>query len=222
MIRMTCDKCEQAFEAEDSDAGGRVACPYCGDVNRVPAAVTTSSAVPATMSRGREGPSSMGASEGVGGETPLRIVRAAMFRAHPLLYSLMVLLLLAGLVMAIGAALLVQWTNTLIWIGLALAAAAALWWLIWWLAPHRWVRLEITSKRTIRHEGIVMRKTSEVLHNHIRNIKIEQTFFQRLLGVGSLSIDAAGGDSDTPIEIEVHDIPDPDGVRELIDKHRRM
>jgi membrane protein YdbS with pleckstrin-like domain len=225
MIRITCDNCEKPFEADESDAGGRLACPYCGDVNRVPGTEATAT-VPAAVPRGREVASSprsaSAAAVSPGEESRLRIVRAAMFRAHPLLYSLMVLLFLAGLVLAVGAAISVEWKDTLIWIGVAMSIVAAIWWLIWWLAPHRWVRLEITSKRTIRHEGIIMRKTSEVLHNHIRNIKIEQTFFQRLLGVGSLSIDAAGGDSETPIEIEVRDIPDPDGVRQLIDKHRRI
>ena len=143
MIRITCDNCEKPFEADDSDAGGRLACPYCGDVNRVPAPTAAEGdSVAAALPRGREVASSPTPPAKAGSsadETRLRMVRAAMFRAHPILYSLMVLLLIAGLVLAIGAAISPEWDNVLIWVGLGVSVGAAIWWLIWWLAPHRWV-----------------------------------------------------------------------------------
>ena len=137
----------------------------------------------------------------------------------------MVLLFAGGLVLA-GLAKFspqfvdVRWT---FWGGLALSAIAALWWLVWWAAPHRWVKLTITNKRTIRQEGIVVRKTSEVLHNHIRNVKIEQSVVERLLGVGSIAIDTAGGDGpEEMVEIEMKHVAQPYRVKEIIDQYRRM
>jgi uncharacterized membrane protein YdbT with pleckstrin-like domain len=143
-----------------------------------------------------------------------------MFRAHPFWYSLMVLLFVGGLVAAVMGAPLATVGGPLP--GLAITGVAALWWLVWWAAPHRWVKLIITTKRTIRQEGIVVRRTSEVLHNHIRNVKIEQTFLNRLLGVGRLSIDAAGGSDEEPIEIEMRHVPRPYQVKELIDRYREL
>lgn len=147
-----------------------------------------------------------------------------MFRAHPFWYSLMVVLFLGGITVAVLTKTTSQFTSMpwLVWAGLAAAGIGLLWWLIWWAAPHRWVKLIITNKRTIRQEGIVVRKTSEVLHNHIRNVKIEQSFLQRLLGVGSLSIDSAGGDEKEMVEIQMNHVPRPYNVKQTLDQFRRM
>jgi hypothetical protein len=38
VITLTCDNCDKAFQVEDdAQPGEKVSCPYCGDVNRVPA-----------------------------------------------------------------------------------------------------------------------------------------------------------------------------------------
>ena len=38
MITLSCDRCEQTLEVPDEQAGTKVRCPHCGDVNVVPAA----------------------------------------------------------------------------------------------------------------------------------------------------------------------------------------
>ena len=38
MIEIECDNCERVFEVSPKQAGGKVPCPHCGDVNRVPPA----------------------------------------------------------------------------------------------------------------------------------------------------------------------------------------
>lgn len=149
------------------------------------------------------------------------IVRQAMFRAHPFLYSLMVLTILLGISWAIAALMQSQWARWHLWLGVIVAIAGGAWWLTWWAAPRRWVKLIITNKRTIRQEGIVVRKTSEVLHTHIRNVKIEQSVLQRLLGVGSIAIDSAGGsDHENMIEIEMSNVAKPYDVKAVIDQYR--
>lgn len=218
MITLTCDKCDKPFEIEDDAAGEKVQCPYCGDINRVPApAEAPAKPVPVAW------PVADKASE-IGPEQTIAVIRQAMFRAHPFWYLLMVVVFIGGIVLAVIASTSQQFVDRrwLSWVGIAMIAAGGLWWLIWWAAPHRWIKLTITNKRTIRQEGIVVRKTSEVLHNHIRNVKIEQSVMERLLGVGSISIDSAGGSEDQLIEIHMDHVPQPYKVKEIFDRYRKM
>ena len=97
--------------------------------------------------------------------------------------------------------------------------AGAGWWVVWYVTAHLWVKLTISNKRTIRHEGIIRRHTSEVLHDHVRNVAIKQSFLQRMLNVGYIGISSSGQDG---IEIEVRDIPRPYAVKALIDEYREM
>lgn len=238
MITLKCDNCDKPFEIDDDAAAGeKVACPYCGDVNRVPAQVgpaAAASAVPVGRAVDRGSTASAAATTAPAtraasatasdAEQTIAVVRQAMFRAHPLWYSLMVVVFLGGIVLAVLGATAAQFATMrwIVWLGLSMVAVALLWWLIWWAAPHRWIKLTITNKRTIRQEGIVVRKTSEVLHNHIRNVKIEQSFWERILGVGSISIDSAGGDDEQMIEIHMKHVPRPYKVKEIFDRYRRM
>jgi uncharacterized membrane protein YdbT with pleckstrin-like domain len=160
-----------------------------------------------------------------------------MFRAHPLWYSLMLFIFLGGIFIAFMGWQSSQhstwpqfhpWT---MWFGLAAMAIGLIWWIGWWAAPHRWVKLTVTNKRSIRQEGIVMRKTSEVLHRHVVNVTIRQSLMHRIFGVGYIGIDSAGqggepmGDEAEPnrrgdIEIEVANIPHPYRIKEIIDQYR--
>jgi membrane protein YdbS with pleckstrin-like domain len=222
VITLTCDNCDKAFQVEDdAQPGEKVSCPYCGDINRVPTSPKGGAA--ATPPRGLpvegRGAAPMRPNED-DPEHPVLTVRQAMFRAHPFLFSFMVLLILAGLAWMVIAASSAAWAPWHVWLGLTVAALGVVWWLLWWAAPHRWVKLIITSKRTVRQEGIIVRKTSEVLHSHIRNVKIEQSVLQRLFGVGSIAIDSAGGSDAQPIEIEMRNVAKPYDVKAVIDQYR--
>ena len=148
-----------------------------------------------------------------------------MLRAHPVRALIITILILGGAVLAIWLGTLKEpeWVvnahKWLVYGSLVFTLVGLIWLAKWWVRAHMWVKLEISNKRVIRHEGIITRKTSEVLHDHVRNVEIRQSFFQRLFGVGYVGISSAGQDG---IEIEVFDIPDPDGVRTLIDKYREM
>lgn len=210
MLEIKCDRCEQMIEVAEPPADGKVTCPRCGDVNRVGTAIAQPPPIPKVPSRDD------GASPTAGPEQTLLIVRQPMFRAHPFWYSLMVLLFVGGIAASFipGGAVF----------GLPIAGVALLWWLIWWAAPHRWVKLTITNKRTTRQEGIVMRKTSEVLHKHIQNVTIDQSILGRLLDVGEIAIDTAAGPSRSGdhVEIRMKTAPHPYQIKELIDRHRKL
>ena len=173
-------------------------------MNRVPAA---------------HGPSAKGLPPDEGPEQDISVVHPAMFRAHPFRFLAIAVLVLGGIVLAIAAISSDKVWAWLSWVGLVLSVAGAFWWVVWYVAAHLWVKLTISNKRTIRHEGIVRRHTSEVLHDHVRNIEIKQSFLQRMLNVGYIGISSAGQDG---IEIEVRDIPRPYAVKALIDEYREM
>ncbi len=89
--------------------------------------------------------------------------------------------------------------------------------LVWWLRC-KGTQLTITNDRTRLRKGILSKSITEVWHQDVRNVQLNQTFFQRLLGVGSLGISSAG---QAGLEISVSGIPDPEQVKDLIDQHRR-
>lgn len=116
----------------------------------------------------------------------------AMFRNHPFLFILSVVLIAAfGLGLVI---LLVWWVQTL------------------------GTKLTVTNERITLRKGILSKYTNEVFHTDIRNVQLDQSFFQRLFDVGTIAISTSGQEG---IEISVAGIPHPQQVRDLIDEHRR-
>ncbi|MCA9290103.1 MAG: PH domain-containing protein [Phycisphaerales bacterium] len=79
----------------------------------------------------------------------------------------------------------------------------------------------ITNKRTIHRTGLLAKHSSEVLHTHIRNIRIEQTVVQRLFNVGDISMDSSAGGG-ANVEINMRGVRDPEGVRDMIDEYRSL
>jgi len=156
-------------------------------------------------------------------ERDICIVRPSMFRAHPLRYSMVVLLFLGAVIVSIMAKAAPQhvaggWFWPAIIVGLLVLG----YWTWWWVDVHLSMKLRITSKRTIHRIGLFSRNTSEVLHRDIRNIRIDQNFFQRIFSVGRLRIDSAAGGGDTEIEIEMADVPKPHDLKSMIDRYRDL
>ncbi len=230
MISVACDKCDHVFEVDDAAAGGKVSCPECGDVNRVEAEAEaepaqdaadgaadphTAEAIPATDERSP----ARGLPPDHGPEQEICVIRPAMFRAHPFRGVMLLTLGIGGVVLAFLAAATDSVPEWLAWPGLFMMLGAAAWWFAWYVSACLWVKLRISNKRCIRREGIIRRHTSEVLHNHVRNVEIKQSFVQRVFDVGYLGISSSGQDG---IEIEILDIPRPNRVKALIDEYRDM
>ena len=211
MISIECDNCERSFEAKLSDAGGKVPCPFCGDINRVPAA----EAEP----RKTGSPAARSLPPDEGPEREISVVHPAMARAHPFRFLAIAVLFLGGGVLAIWAVVSDTVPQWLAWPGLVVSLAGVVWWVAWYVGAHLWVKLEISNKRTVRTEGIIRRHTSEVLHDHVRNVEIKQNFLQRIMNVGYLGISSSGQDD---IEIEIKDLPKPYELKTLIDQYRDM
>jgi hypothetical protein len=214
VIDIECDNCEKTFSVDDADAGQKVPCPHCGDVNRVPAAEPAAEPAPAA----RE-PAPEAAPTDELGERELTVVRPAMFRAHPFRYLFILVLFVGGLALAIASQISETVWPWLLWPAVFVVAMSLGWFAHWWISAHWWMKLIISNKRSVRHEGIVRRHTTEVLHDHVRSVDIQQNFVQRVMSVGSLGIDSAGQED---IEIQVRDIPRPYEVKKLIDRYRKM
>lgn len=211
---LECDNCEKTFEVDDAQAGGKTPCPHCGDINRVPAA----SAAPKIAGSAVD-PVRPSAGLGSVQERELRIIRPAMLRAHPIRYSLMVLGFLGGSALSIAAPTSESVPRWLMWPGLLLIAVTLVYFMYWWIRTHWWMKLVITNKRSIRTIGIIKRHMTEVLHDHVRSVDINQTVVQRVFKVGQIGIDSAGQEG---IEIVIDDLPDPYEIKRLIDQHRRL
>ena len=124
-------------------------------------------------------------------ETVLYESHPAMFANHPVGFVLSVILSLVG----IGLIILLVWYIRCVG-----------------------TTLTVTNEQTTLRRGILSKFTNDVFHENVRNIIVQQTFLQRLLGVGSVGISSAG---QSGIEIQVNGIPDPDRVKQIIDDCRK-
>jgi len=57
-----------------------------------------------------------------------------------------------------------------------------------------------------------------VFHSSVRNIEISQSIMQRIFNVGDIVIASSSGQAE--LEIAVNGIPDPETVKQLINKYR--
>jgi membrane protein YdbS with pleckstrin-like domain len=80
-------------------------------------------------------------------------------------------------------------------------------------------RVHVTNKRTVLRTGLLSKRTTEVLHDHVRNIQVSQSFWNRVFDVGTLGISSAGQDG---IEIVAQNIPRPEEVKRTIDLYRPL
>lgn len=92
---------------------------------------------------------------------------------------------------------------------------------LWEGAPHgllnpievhaiRWV---LTTERLRIVRGILSRATEEVELTRVRDVAYEQSLAQRALGIGTVTV--VGTDA-TASEVVLHDIEEPERVKELI------
>ncbi|MEM7623083.1 MAG: PH domain-containing protein [Planctomycetota bacterium] len=155
-----------------------------------------------------------------GPEQPVRSVHASMARAAPLRFGLLSVLFIGGVI----AAPILYFQNGGFWptslaVVLAISVLVSLGWLVWWKIETFGHELKITNKRTTVRVGIFSKRTSEVLHDNIRNVRINQNFWQRVWNIGELGISSAGQDD---IEVTMEDVPDPHELARIIDLYRPL
>lgn len=145
-------------------------------------------------------------------EQELFTVHPAIFGNHPFSFLGCLLVIIGGIV---GA---VMFREELIQLysGLILALAGGLILSYWWLQT-RFRSVTVTSKRTIYTQGIFSKQTSEVQHDDVRNMQVDQSFFDRLVGVGHIAISSSGQDD---MEIDVRGLKSPQRVIDIIREYQ--
>jgi uncharacterized membrane protein YdbT with pleckstrin-like domain len=151
----------------------------------------------------------------VSGETVLYEAHPSMFRNHPFWFIIMVLLCLVGFAIPF-LPIKTSGTTKLVEIAVPMVIGLIAFF-IWWLKCKA-TTLTVTTERTSCRRGILSKSITEVWHQDIRNVQLDQSLLQRILDVGKLGISSAG---QSGLEISVSGIPKPDEVKRVIDEHRR-
>lgn len=84
--------------------------------------------------------------------------------------------------------------------------------LLWWFLQTKASKLSVTENEIHYEKGLLNKEHSEISITSIRSVKVKQSFFNRIFGVGSIEIYTAG---DAP-EVVVAGLPDPNQIREII------
>ncbi|QDT07039.1 Bacterial membrane flanked domain protein [Rubripirellula lacrimiformis] len=113
--------------------------------------------------------------------------------------------------MSLGPASLLTWVSAI-----TLSVEAVV--IGYWVLLSRFTTLTVTDDRTIYQRGIVSRETSEVQHDDVRNIQLDQSFMQRLLNVGSVGISSSGQDD---LEVVAERLPGPKKIIQLIRENQQ-
>lgn len=114
------------------------------------------------------------------------VAHPAMFRAHPFLFVLSLVL-----IAAFGLGLLI---------------------LLFWYISTRMTKLSVTTDTIIYEKGILSKERIGFSLTHVRTVRVYQSFLNRILGVGAIEFYTAG---DEP-EFSVRDLPRPHEVRETV------
>lgn len=109
----------------------------------------------------------------------------AMFKNNPLGFILSVLLI------AVGVGIII---------------------LLWWYLQTKASKLTVFENEIMFEKGLLSKERSEVNIDIVRTVRVKQSFFNRIFGVGEVQIFTAG---DNP-EIVARGMPDPNRIRELI------
>ncbi len=96
--------------------------------------------------------------------------------------------------------------------GAAVIIVAAL--LIGWLRRIS-TRYTITDRRIMINRGILSKREQRAHIDRVQNVRLEQSMFDRLFGVGTLDFDTAGTDDS---DFRFVGIAEPDHLRDRIDR----
>jgi uncharacterized membrane protein YdbT with pleckstrin-like domain len=145
----------------------------------------------------------------------------SMMRMRPFATLLVLVLLLAGILVAVlGMGFLPESlsqqaagldTRVVQIVGIAVFALAAVQ-LLAWLVSTRTDRLKITDDEVLWTHGLLNKQYTEISMGSVRTVRVSQSLVQRLMNAGDITVFTTG---DLP-ELVVRGLPDPGRVRELV------
>ncbi|MEM7755763.1 MAG: PH domain-containing protein [Planctomycetota bacterium] len=151
-----------------------------------------------------------------GPEQDVRRIRAAMLRTAPIRFVTLTLVVLGAI--GYGGWLAYQ-DRPIVAALIGVIGLGAVGYLVYWKIQTYATRLRVTNKRTVMTVGLLSKATTEVLHDNIRNVKIDQSFWERVWNVGRVSIASSGTDEE---EIEMSGVPSPHELARIVDLYRPL
>ena len=221
VLTMNCPYCKRKVDGTIDQSGGPIVCPHCDKPfeMEIPTAVVT-----AVHERDFDASNDHRLAHEPDERTLARI-HPVVFRSRPMAtlgvcilgivaITLMILSttettawgLTFGESPMLGPASLVTWLSALVLLAIAVTIG-------YWILLSRFTTLTVTDDRTIYKEGIISRDTSEVQHDDVRNVQLDQSIMQRWLNVGQIGISSSGQDD---LEVVAKRLPDPAGIIKLI------
>jgi uncharacterized membrane protein YdbT with pleckstrin-like domain len=146
----------------------------------------------------------------------------SLVRMNPLGSVLLMLMLVGGLILAtppIAGALVTDLgldSRLISLVGLAGAALAFLWLLVWFVKT-KMDHLVIKADEIVWTHGLLSKEYTEIAQSSIRTVRVQQSILQRIMGAGDVLIYTAG---DMP-EVLIRGLPDPDKVRHFTSAQAR-
>ena len=139
----------------------------------------------------------------------------SLLRMNPFGSLMLILGLVGGVLIAtppvaagLGAALLMP-ANLVSLGGLALAALAFFWLLVWFIQT-KMDHLVIKPDEIVWTHGLLSKQYTEIAQSSIRSVRVQQSVLQRIMGAGDVMVYTAG---DLP-EVVIRGLPNPELVRQ--------
>ena len=225
LLKSQCPYCGREVETTIEHISGPIVCPKCEKPFEMEIPTTKVTSV-------REVPdasnSSKLATQPV--ERTLFKVHPVVFRAHPIgtvIVSAVSVASIYGLWLALakndttqhslfGGSTTLGSIDWLLWFSIAALIVMASVVFSWFMKSVA-TTLTLTDSRTILQNGLIRRVTSAVQHDDVRNVQVDQSFFQRLLRIGDIGISSSGQDD---LEIVIKRVSTPSRIVEAIRKNQ--
>ena len=129
-----------------------------------------------------------------------------MPRNRPFMFTLIIILNIAGLVAAIRLdQQSFQIIGLVVWLGTVIS-------LLIWYMKIKSTKVSVTNNDILVERGLLRKNRKELSIDKIRTVEVDQDFLDRIFGVGKIKVFTAGDLA----EIEVKGLPDPNRIRELV------
>jgi uncharacterized membrane protein YdbT with pleckstrin-like domain len=143
----------------------------------------------------------------------------SLLRTHPFATMFLVVLLLAGIVIAIAggtiAASLAIPSQLVGGAGIAIMAVAFVWLLVWYIST-KMDHLVIKDDEIVWSHGLISKQYTEISLSSVRTTRVKQTLMQRIMDAGDVMVFTAG---DRP-ELHIRGLPEPGRIRDLLQNDR--
>jgi uncharacterized membrane protein YdbT with pleckstrin-like domain len=143
----------------------------------------------------------------------------SLLRTHPFATVLLVILLLAGVVLAIISGVVsdsLGLSSQIVGLaGIVIAAGAFVWLLVWYIST-KMDHLEIRDDEIVWSHGLISKQYTEISMSSVRTTRVQQSLMQRIMDAGDVMIFTSG---DLP-ELHIRGLPEPQRIRNLIQDER--